>query len=67
MAERIVHIPSIACEHCTRTIERELAELEGVTSVEADVATRTVRIEWDEPTEWGAIRALLEEIGHAPD
>jgi hypothetical protein len=49
------------------TVEREVGELEGVTSVTAAEATKMVTVEWNEPpASWDSIRALLEEINYAP-
>ena len=67
MSSQTFEVPNISCGHCTRTIERELGELEGVTSVTAEPATRRVTVEWDEArTSWEAIRSLLEEIHYPP-
>jgi copper ion binding protein len=67
MTNRTVEVPGISCGHCVKTIEREVGEMEGVSSVSAEAATRTVRIEWDESrTSWEEIRNLLEEIHYAP-
>jgi copper chaperone CopZ len=49
------------------TIEREVGELTGVSSVKAEQATKKVTISWDpEATGWGAIEGLMKEINHAP-
>jgi len=57
-------IPTIHCGHCVRTIERELAELEGVVSVKAEAASKEVTVAWQEPATWEKIAALLEEINY---
>jgi hypothetical protein len=50
------------------TIQREVGELEGVTSVQAEGDTQTVTVEWNEPpANWDGIRALLEEINYPPE
>jgi len=64
---RTVHIPSISCGHCKATIERELAELDGVEHVSVDVAARTASIEWQEPVTWPVIEETLAEIGYQPE
>ena len=65
MANKTVSVPAIHCQHCVRTIERELSELDGVTSVKADVDTKQVTVTWqEEQVNWDSIRALLEEIGY---
>lgn len=65
MANKTVNVTNINCGHCTSTIERELSELEGVTSVKADIDTKTVTIEWDELiVAWTRITDFLDEIGY---
>ena len=49
------------------TIERELGELEGVSEVKAEQATKKVTVSWDPiATEWEAIERLMKEINYAP-
>jgi copper ion binding protein len=67
MASRTVQVPNISCGHCVRTIEREVGEVDGVTSVSAEASTRQVRVEWDESrTSWDDIRKVMREIHYAP-
>lgn len=64
MAKKTFIVPNISCGHCTRTIETELGELPGVTSVKAEAASKQVTVEWEEPATWDKVRALLEEINY---
>ena len=64
MTKKTFIVPNISCGHCTRTIETELGELPGVTHVKAEVASKQVTIEWEEPATWDKVRALLEEINY---
>lgn len=65
MATKTINVNNINCGHCTSTIERELAELDGITSVKADIDTKTVTIEWDELIlAWTRITDFLDEIGY---
>ena len=66
MDERTVMVPGINCGHCTRTIETELGELEGVRTVTASIATKEVTVHFGPPTSWAEIVARLEEIGFPP-
>lgn len=59
-------VPNISCGHCTHTIQMEVSELDGVHSVEADVDTRQVTVEWDKPATWDKIESLLREIDYPP-
>ncbi len=55
-------VPAIHCMHCTHTIEMEVGELEGVSSVKADMNTKDVVITFDAPASEEKIKALLTEI-----
>jgi len=67
MTTKTVKVPNITCGHCVMTIEREVGELTGVSSVKAEQTTRDVTIAWDpHATDWGAIADLMKEINYAP-
>ena len=66
MSTKTVIVPNISCGHCTHTIEMEVSDVAGVTSVKADEASKEVTVEWDAPATWDEIKALLEEIDYAP-
>lgn len=67
MTSKTVRVPGISCGHCVATIEREVGELAGVSSVKADQSTRQVTISWDpERTDWVAIERHLTEINYPP-
>ncbi len=57
-------VPNISCGHCTHTIEMEVGELAGVSSVKAVEDTKQVTVEWGEPASWEKIQALLQEINY---
>ena len=59
MTTKTVKIPNISCMHCTKTIQREVAELEGVTSVDVDTPSRMVTISGNKSsTDWESIAGL---------
>ena len=64
MEEKTVHIPSISCGHCVRSIKDEIGELAGVKTVEGDEKTKMVTINWDNPGSWEEIADVLKDIGH---
>lgn len=66
MHSRTVEIQNISCNHCVMTIERELGELDGVRSVDADAEAKTVTVEWEAPATWEDIKKLLMEINYPP-
>ena len=57
-------IPNISCGHCVKTIERALGEIEGVSRVEGDAATREVTVEWVPPASLEGIKSSLKEINY---
>ncbi len=64
---RTVSVPGISCGHCVATIEREIGELEGVTTVKAEQGDRSVTISWDpDATGWGSIEDTMKEINFPP-
>ena len=66
MQTKTVNVPNISCGHCVNTIQNEVGELDGVKKVVASQETKTVTVEWEEPTTWAGIQALLEEINYPP-
>lgn len=55
-------VPNISCSHCIHTIQVELADLEGVKAVKADLATKKVEVAFDAPASEETIKAMLAEI-----
>lgn len=66
MSSKTFIVPSISCDHCTHTIETELADVAGVQSVKADVDSKQVSVTWQEPATWDTIVATLQEINFPP-
>lgn len=67
MTSKTVTVPNISCGHCVMTIEREVGELAGVTSVKAEQDSKQVTVSWDpSATDWTAIEDLMKEINYPP-
>ncbi len=47
MAQSILNIPTISCDHCTRTITDALTGVPGVHTVDVDVPSKQVRVDFD--------------------
>lgn len=56
--------PNISCDHCVRTIERELGEVQGVRRVQADVDTQKITIDFEAPATIGQIAGVLRDIDY---
>jgi copper chaperone CopZ len=50
--------------HCVHTIQAEVADVNGVKSVKADLDTKEVEIVFDAPANEDQIKSLLEEIDY---
>jgi copper chaperone CopZ len=66
MQSKAFSVPNISCGHCTHTIKMELSEIPGVQKVAADLDSRQVFVEWDDPATWEKIEFTLEEINYPP-
>ncbi len=44
----VLNVPDISCEHCERTITEALTPMEGVCSVNVDIPSKQVRVEYEE-------------------
>ena len=65
MTTETLSVPDISCGHCQRTIEAALGHLPGVRAAAVDVATRTVRVSYDETAVTPAsIRDTLGDEGY---
>jgi len=54
-------VPDISCEHCVNAITAEVTPLDGVTSVDVDLETKTVKVTGGDDT---AIIAAIDEAGY---
>lgn len=50
MSKVVFDIPEISCEHCSQAITKALQPQQGVQSVQVDVPTQKVHLEFDERT-----------------
>jgi copper chaperone len=67
MQTKTVSVPNITCGHCVMTIQREVAEMKGVSAVKADKDAKQVTVSWDPAaTDWTAIAATMKDINFPP-
>jgi len=57
-------VPSISCGYCVNTIQMEVGDMAGVTSVTANAETKMVEIVFDAPATEDAIKSLMTEINY---
>ena len=58
----IYTVPDISCDHCKRAIENEVSPLDGVVTVDVDVASKQVTVTGGEPA---AVEAAISKAGYA--
>jgi hypothetical protein len=44
----------------------EVGDMQGVKKVSADLESKRVVVEWDDPATWTKIEALMREINYPP-
>jgi copper ion binding protein len=60
-------VPSIHCGHCVKTIEMELAEINGVSRVKADLDSKTVEVDFTSPASEDIVKGTLKELNYPPE
>ena len=66
MTNKTFEVPNIGCAGCVQAIKNELGEIGGVSAVEGDLPSKTIRVEFDAPASWEGIVAALHEIDYPP-
>ncbi len=66
MQTKTFTVPNISCGHCVATVQEEVGEIAGVSSVKADATSKIVTVNWDAPADWDKIKAVLVEIEYPP-
>jgi copper chaperone len=64
MTSKTYHVPGISCGHCTATIEKELKFVEGVSAVQAEIASKRVTVEVESNAVLAEVESTLAEIGY---
>jgi copper chaperone len=57
-------VSGMTCEHCVRAVTEELAKLDGVGSVEVDLATGAVTVASQAPLDDRAVAAAVDDAGY---
>ena len=64
MEKKTFTIENISCGHCLMTIKNELGEIAGIRSVDGNIDTKTITVEWEAPASLNNIKAKLKEINY---
>jgi copper chaperone CopZ len=64
MEKETFSIPNISCGHCVMSIKNELAELDGVKTVDGSPEAKTIDVAWESPATLEKIKDTLKEINY---
>ncbi len=63
MTELIYHVPGMHCGNCERAVKQELAQVDGVESVEIDLDSKLVLVRGQDLAD-EKLRAAIDEAGY---
>lgn len=62
LTQKIFQVPNMTCNGCRSSVTEALEQINGVQQVEASLATKIVKVEWDAPATWEEISEHLSSI-----
>jgi copper chaperone len=60
----VITVEGMTCGHCVSAVQQEIGRLPGVTGVEVDLETGTVRVTADPVPGTEALRAAVDQAGY---
>jgi copper chaperone len=60
----VITVKGMTCGHCVSAVQQEIGALPGVTEVEVELDTGTVRVTADPPPDAAALRAAVDAAGY---
>jgi copper chaperone len=60
----VITVKGMTCSHCVSAVQQEIGSLPGVTGVEVDLGTGTVRITAHPPPGLTALRDAVDAAGY---
>ncbi len=64
MSEATYRVEGMTCDHCVRAVTNEVSGVPGVTGVDVDLGSGSVRVTSDVAVDESAIRSAVEEAGY---
>jgi copper chaperone len=64
MVEHKYTVTGMTCQHCVNAVTEEISEIDGVRTVEVDLATGKVVVLSDQPLTDDAVSAAVTEAGY---
>jgi copper ion binding protein len=57
-------VTGMTCGHCVASVTEEVQEIQGVTDVQVDLSSGSVRVTSEQPVADADVRAAVEEAGY---
>ena len=64
MMKEVLKVEGMSCNHCVNSIEKNVGELTGVSTVKVDLGNNEVAVEFDEAATLSKIKETIEEQGY---
>jgi copper chaperone CopZ len=64
VAQKVIVISGMTCDHCVRAVQAELGQVAGVSQVAVDLAAGRATIEADPVPALAALREAVEAAGY---
>jgi copper chaperone len=64
VAETVINVVGMTCAHCAGAVRQEISKLPGVTGVDVDLDTGTVRVSADPLPEDAALSQAVDAAGY---
>lgn len=61
--KEILKVEGMSCNHCVNTIETNVGELSGVSTVKVDLANKEVAVEVDNAATLAQVKETIEDQG----
>ena len=64
MTTTTYQVSGMTCGHCMQAVTNEVKKIKGVTDVDIDLESGSVRVSSDAPVDEAAFRAAVDEAGY---
>jgi len=64
MSETVITVAGMTCGHCVHAVQGEISKLAGVTGVQVDLDTGTVRVTAEPMPDRATLSAAVDEAGY---
>jgi copper chaperone len=58
-----ITINGMSCQHCVASVTKALNEIDGVTGVKVDLASKTATYEEEKPVDFETVKKAISAIG----